>query len=206
VAPRALPTRTSPVRSAKALEATFLLTCGRVVLLLARRWVDASRRTILRLSVLQTYVYTSWRCLAVQRLTCLFLLHTGQRVGRRTRDAGSLRTVRSCHQSFPCPGQRDPEGQGLRFHLLRRSGGRTACLRQDGRLYVLLSPALPKLLSTNLQSSQSVTATLSCASSLRSALDLFFAILTTFLAPFPFSFQAGLPTPWVKLFQFVLYD
>lgn len=72
------------------------------------------------------------------------LLSTGQRVGRGTRDAGSLRAVRSCHQSFPCPGQRDPEGQGLRFHLLRRSDGRTACLRQNGRLYVAPLPTLSR--------------------------------------------------------------
>ena len=74
---------------------------------------------------------------------CL-LVSTGQRVGRGKRDAGSLRAVRSCHQSFPCPGQRDPEGQGLRFHLLRRSGGRTACLRQNGRLYVFPLPTLSR--------------------------------------------------------------
>jgi hypothetical protein len=36
--------------------ATFLLTCGRAVLVAAKRWAVVSRRTIWRLSELQTYV------------------------------------------------------------------------------------------------------------------------------------------------------
>jgi translation initiation factor 3 subunit G len=66
----------------------------------------------------------------------LSFIPTGQRVGRGTGVARSLRAVRSCHQSFPCPGPRNPAGQGLRFHQLCGSGRCCSRLRENGRLYV----------------------------------------------------------------------
>jgi translation initiation factor 3 subunit G len=66
----------------------------------------------------------------------LSFVPTGQRVGRGTGVARSLRAVRSCHQSFPCPGPRNPAGQGLRFHQLCGSGRCCSRLRENGRLYV----------------------------------------------------------------------
>jgi translation initiation factor 3 subunit G len=68
----------------------------------------------------------------------LSFIPTGQRVGRGTGVARSLRAVRSCHQSFPCPGPRNPAGQGLCFHQLCGSGRCCSRLRENGRLYVFI--------------------------------------------------------------------
>lgn len=199
-------TRRLLVVSVLVIPATCRLICGRAVLVVARRWLVASRRTIWQLCGSQTYVFSSYGVSFSPNLTNSLLLSTGQRVGRGTRGAGSLRAVRSCHESFPCPGQRNTEGQGLCFYLLRRSFGRTACLRQDGRLYVLTPLLDHEFLSTNLLSLQTVTATSFSASSspsdrLRFA---FRSFVTTFLAGF--LFFSGWPTSWLKLFSFVLYD
>lgn len=129
---------------------------------------------------------------------------TGQRVGRGTRVAGSLRAVRSCHQSFPCPGQRNPESQGLCFYLLCRSFRCRTRLRQARRLYVSRNP--DPFDSTNKTSLlQSVTATSFSASSLPSVLPRLVSFcLLRHLWLVLFSFQAGLSL--AEVFSFVGYD
>lgn len=199
---RVLPRKTRPARSVLALEATCRLTCGRAVLLLARRWVVVSRRTILRLCVSQTYVFTSWRCCLVHFLTSVFWSQQVSELAEENEMRDLFERFGRVTRVFLARDRETQRAKGFAFiSYADRADAQLACDKMDGCMFSPF-PLFPGVPSTNTHCSQSVTVTLSCVWSSRSALDPFSAFITTFLAPLSFSFQAGLPTTWVKLFSF----
>lgn len=184
--------------------ATFLPTCvERLVVLPARRWVVASRRTIWLLSELQTYV------LLLQIVVYGSIL-TNSLSSLQVSELAEEQELRDLFERFGRVTRvflaRDRETQrakGFAFiSYADRGDAARACEKMDGCMFSSLSrlcPRSPRHIRTNHPFSllQSVTATLFFASSSPSALlrsFLVYPFTTHFLALFSFLFifQAGL--------------